>query len=94
MGPKGGCLRGKGRMAAHHTSLPTHAGLCVPSCPIPCWRASASSTHQASSLERSRGSAEVSEAPSRLGPGSVLCSFQNVLRLLYQDRGSWGLAAS
>lgn len=55
--------------------LSPHAGSCVPSCPIPCWRASASSTLRASSLGRSRGSAEVSEAPARIGSGPVLCSF-------------------
>lgn len=58
-----------------------HAGSCVPSCPTQCWRASASSTLRASSLGRSRGSAEVSKAPARIGSGSVLCSFWYVLLL-------------
>lgn len=70
--------------------------VCVcPAAQPPCWRASAAIDTPGHPLWREAEiKAEVSEAPGRLGPGSVLYSFQNVLRLLYQDRGSWGLAVS
>lgn len=78
---KQGCMSGSKRTAAHRRLPPVRAGLCVPSCPTPCWRASASSTHQESCPGRSRGSAEVSKAPGMVGSGSMLCLFSLVCSL-------------
>lgn len=78
-GEVGLCMSSNKRAAAHRGLPPVRAGLCAPSCPTPCWRASASSTRQESSPGRSRGSAEVSEAPGMVGSGSMRCSLWYVL---------------